>query len=348
MRVGLIGFGLAGQFFHAPVIRAVPGLELACILARSGSAAQEKYPDVRVARTLEELLADTDIRLCAIATPNQTHFDIAKRCLLAGRDVVVDKPMALTSREAAELVRIAEENGRVLSPFQNRRWDGDFVTVRKLLSSGQLGRIVEYESNWDRFRPKPRLHIWRESAQFGSGVLFDLGSHVIDQTLALFGIPEAITGRFWIERDGAAADDAFDIRIHYSGFTSTLRSSLLACAPRPRFRIFGTQGSYVKHNFDPQEAMLRAGQQFGGPHWGEESESAWGTLSLADGNKAESQKLKTEVGDYRGYYENIRDAILGTAELAVRGQDAVRCLYAIELVRESTERRCTIPWGDAA
>ncbi len=348
LRVGLIGFGLAGQTFHAPTIRAVEGLELACILERSGSLAQQKHPDVRVARTLEELLEEREIRLCVIATPNSTHFDLAKRCMLAGRDVVVDKPLAVTSQEATELIRIAETNGRILSPYQNRRWDGDFLTVKKLLASGRLGRLVDYESNWDRFRPRPRTHIWRERAEPGSGVLLDLGSHLIDQTFALFSLPEAITGKVWIERDDAQTDDAFDIRIYYPQFTATLRTSLLACAPRPRFQIFGTQGSYVKHNFDPQEAMLRAGEIPVGPHWGEEPESAWGTLYLANQDSVSTEKLRTEMGDYCGFYENVRDAILRKTELAVRAQDALRSVHAIELVRASSERGCTIPWGDVA
>jgi scyllo-inositol 2-dehydrogenase (NADP+) len=346
LRVGLIGFGLAGQVFHAPVVSAVEGLELACILEPRASLAQQKYPNVRVARTLEELLDDREIRLCVIATPNSTHFDLAKRCMLAGRDVVVDKPLAITVQEAAELIRIAKANGRILSPFQNRRWDGDYLTVKKLLASGRLGRVVDYESNWDRFRPQPRAHIWREREGPGSGVLLDLGPHLIDQTLALFGLPDAITGSVWIERDEATTDDAFDIRMHYPQFTATLRTCLLAAATRPRFQIFGTQGSFLKHDFDPQEAMLRKGGIPGEPHWGEEPESAWGSLYIADQDSVAAEKLKTEAGDYRGFYSNVRDAILKGAELEVRGQDGLRSVHAIELVRASSERRCTMPWGD--
>ena len=342
LKVGVIGFGLAGRVFHAQVIRATDGLELACILERHGSAAQEKYPDVRVARTLEELLEDREIRLCVIATPNRTHFDLAQRCMLAGRDVVVDKPLAVSSQEAAELIRIAEANGRILSVFQNRRWDGDFLTVKKLLASARLGRVVEYESNWDRFRPLPRKGIWRESAEPGSGVLLDLGSHLIDQAMALFGAPRAIAADVRIERDGAQADDAFDVRMHYAGFDVTLRTSLLACAPRPRFRIFGTQGSFVSERLDSQEARLRRGETPDRPEWGIEPESEWGNLYTPSGDSIKAEKVKMEMGDFRGYYANIRDAILKGAQLEVPARDGLRTLRVTELARSSSEQRCTL------
>ena len=187
VRVGLIGFGLAGQAFHAPVIRAVPGMELACIVERSGTRAREKYPDVRVARTVEELLADEEIQLCVVATPNDSHFELARACLLAGRDVVVDKPFAPTLRESDDLVRLAADRGRLITVYVERRWDGDFGTVKKIVQSGRLGTVVEYECRFDRFRPEPKTNAWRERAdQPGAGVLFDLGPHVIDQALVLF------------------------------------------------------------------------------------------------------------------------------------------------------------------
>ena len=341
IRVGLIGFGLAGQAFHAPLIGVVPGMELACILDRGGALAGHKYPDVRVARTLDELLEDEQIRLCVIATPNPSHFEIAKRCLLAGRDVVVDKPFTTTAAEAAKLIEIAEERGRLLTAFQNRRWDGDFLTVRKLIAEGTLGRIVSYESNYDRFRPVPKLNSWRERNEPGSGVLFDLGSHVLDQVFALFGAPQAICADVFSEREGAVVDDAFFLRLEYPGMHAVLRSSMLACAPGPRFAVHGTGGSFVKYGVDAQEHALRQGNLPTAREWGENPESEWGTRYSPNGTM---QKVKTEPGDYRCFYSNVRDAITEAAPLAVTAREALRTIRALELALRSSRERRTVLW----
>ncbi len=346
IRVGVIGFGLAGRVFHAPIIRSVPGLELACILARHGELAQRKYPDVRVAGTLEELLADETIRLCIVATPNATHFDLARRCLLAGREVVVDKPFAITSDEALRLIRLAQEQKRVLSVFHNRRWDGDFLTLRKILAAGALGRIVSYESHFDRFRPEPDPATWRDRPEPGSGTLYNLGPHLLDQAFVLFGTPSAITAQVYSEREGAAVDDAFDIRLEYSGLHALLRASTLACLPGPRFLIHGARGSFIKNGLDLQEERLRLGELPGEPHWGEEPKAEWGTLYLAGGAAPKAEKVKTEPGDYRCFYANVRDAILEGKPLAVSARDGLRTIRAIEKALESSRERRTIPWGD--
>src|ERR1700691_6447450 len=310
VRVGLIGFGLAGQAFHAPVIRGVPGMELACILERRGTRAREKYPELRVARTLDELLADKEIQLCVIATPNDSHFEFAQACLLAGRDVVVDKPFAPTLKESEELVRLAAERGRLITVYQDRRWDGDFGTVKKIVESGRLGTVVEYECRYDRFRLEPKANAWRERAdQAGAGVLFDLGPHVIDQALVLFGEPRAITASAFCERETSQVDDSFDVCMEYAtsgaGLRAMGRARIIAFAPGPHFLIHGTKGSFVKYGMDPQESLLR-GEDFPqgtdwGADWGEEAESLWGTLSLVG---EASAKVKTERGDYHGFYAN--------------------------------------------
>ena len=224
VKVGLVGFGMAGQSFHAPIIRAVPGLELACILERHGSIAQQKYPGVRIARTLEDLLADEKIQLCVIATPNASHFDLAQRCLLAGRDVVVDKPFATNSSDALQLVELAEKSGRLLTVYQNRRFDGDFLTVQKLLAAKTLGRVVAYTSHYDRFRPALKENAWRERPGTGNGILFDLGPHLVDHALVLFGTPLAISAEVFSEREGSEVDDAFDVRFGYPEIHAYLRT----------------------------------------------------------------------------------------------------------------------------
>jgi scyllo-inositol 2-dehydrogenase (NADP+) len=350
VRVGLIGFGLAGQAFHAPVIRGVPGMELACIVERRGARAREKYPEVRVARTLEELLADEEIQLCVVATPNDSHFELARACLLAGRDVVVDKPFAPTLRESEELVRLAAERGRLITVYQDRRWDGDFGTVKKIVASGRLGTVAEYECRYDRFRLEAKVNAWRERAeQPGAGVLFDLGPHVIDQALVLFGEPRAITASAFCQRETSQVDDAFDVCLEYSGLRAMARARIIAFAPGPHFLIHGTKGTFVKYRMDPQEARLRGEnvpQGFDwGANWGEEAEELWGTLNLVG---EASVKVKTERGDYRGFYANVRDAIEKKVPLAVTPEQALRTMRAVMLAHKSSRERRTVEWGEAA
>ncbi len=349
VRVGLIGFGLAGQAFHAAVIRGARGMELACILERKGTKAKEKYPEVRVARTIEELLSDKGIQLCVIATPNDSHFELARACLLAGRDVVVDKPFAPTLRESQELVRLAGERGRLITVYQDRRWDGDFFTVKKLVESGKLGKIVEYECRFDRFRLEPKANAWREHPdQPASGVLFDLGPHVIDQALVLFGEPSAITASAFCQRETSQVDDSFDVCMEYPGLRALVRARIIAFAPGPHLLIHGTQGSFVKYGMDPQEARLRGdsvpeGTDWGAD-WGEEPESLWGRLSVVG---EPSVKLKTERGDYRGFYENVRDAIEKKAPLAVTPEQALRTMRGVLLAHKSSRERRTVAWDEA-
>jgi scyllo-inositol 2-dehydrogenase (NADP+) len=348
--VGLIGFGLAGRSFHAPVIRAVPGLHLAAILQRKGSEAAETYPDVRVVRSLEELLAMPNIRLIVIASPNETHYPFARQSLAAGKDVVVDKPFATTLAEAVDLVQFAKESGRLLTVYQNRRHDGDYSAIRELVAGGAVGRIVRFETNYDRFRPNLKPNAWREQSVPGAGILFDIGPHLIDHALLLFGRPEAITADIRIEREGALADDGFDVFLHYPhGLRAVLRSSILAAAPRPRFVLLGTQGSFVKHTFDPQENNLRRGYIPQDTPWGAEPEENWGVLTLADAAGATTQRrIPSHTGDYRDYYANVRDVLLGKATPVVTPQQALDVMRTLELARESSTKRCTISWPDAA
>jgi predicted dehydrogenase len=263
--------------------------------------------------------------------------------LLAGRDVVVDKPFTLTSEEARALAQLASSTGRLLSVFQNRRWDGDFLTVRRLIEGGTLGRVVGFESHFDRYRPARRAASWRESEGAGSGLLFDIGPHLLDQALVLFGLPETITADVRVERSDAVVDDAFDILLHYTGLRVLLRASMLACSPGARFAVLGDRGTFRKHGLDPQENALKEGARPGSPGWGEEDESQWGTLSLAgeDGSVAH-RSIRTEPGDYRQFYANMRDAVLGTAGLAVPASDGLRVIRLLELARESSRLQRTV------
>jgi scyllo-inositol 2-dehydrogenase (NADP+) len=345
--VGLIGYGLAGRSFHAPVISRVPGLRLAAILQRRGTEAAQAYAEARIVRSLEELLAIQGIRLIVIASPNETHYPFARQCLEAGRDVVVDKPFTTTLKEAVELVELARRSGRFLSVYQNRRYDGDFQAIVKVVAAGTLGRIVRFETTYDRFRPQLRPNAWREQRVAGAGILFDLGPHLIDPALFLFGRPQAVTADVRIEREGGLADDAFDILLHYpDGMRAELRSSILAAASRPRFVIFGTQGAFTKQTFDPQENNLRHGEIPKEGPWGAEPEENWGVLTLANADGTTTQRrVPSAASDYRDYYANARDALLGRTTQAVTAQQALDVMQMLELARESSAagRTLTVP-----
>lgn len=345
IEVGLVGFGLAGRAFHAPVIRAVPGLHLAAILQRTGNEAAEKYPDVRIVRSLDELLAIREIRLVVIATPNDTHYSFARQCLEAGRDAVVDKPFTTTVDEARSLVELAKKAGRLITVYQNRRYDGDFQAIRKLVEEGTPGRIVRFETHYDRYRPQLKPGAWRETARPGSGILFDIAPHLIDYALVLFGLPEAVTADVRVERENAVADDAFDIMFHYPGdLRAVLKSSILAVAPRPHFVLLGTQGSFVKQTVDPQESNLRHGIIPASGPWGAEPDENWGVLTVPEGDKFTQRRIPSENCDFRDYYANVRDTLLGKVAPAITPEWAVNVMRLLEMARESSERRCTIPW----
>jgi len=349
VRVGLIGFGLAGQAFHAPVIRGVPGMELACILERHGSNAKAKYPEVRVARTLDEMLSDKSIGLCVVATPNDSHYSYTKACLEAGRDVVVDKPFTPTMAEAEELVRVAADRGRLITVYQDRRWDGAFLTVKKLVAAGALGTVAEYEARFDRFRLDTKPSAWREQAEFpAAGVLWDLGPHLIDGALVLFGEPETICASALRQREASKIDDAFDVIMQYPRTRATLRARIIAYAPGHHLLLHGTEGSFIKFGMDPQEGILRGpncpdGLDWGA-NWGLEPEERWGILSRVNG---ETRKVQTERGDYRGFYANVRDAIEKGAPLDVTPEQALRTMRALLLAHKSSREGRTVRWTEA-
>jgi scyllo-inositol 2-dehydrogenase (NADP+) len=348
--VAVIGFGLAGQVFHAPFVSAVPGLKLEAIVQRNGDEAAKAYPATRILRSFEEALNDPTVQLIVVGTPNETHFNLAKQSLLAGKHVVIDKPFASTSEEADELEKLGKQKGLVLAPFHNRRWDGDFLTVKKLLAEEAVGRLATFESHFDRFRPVPRENTWKESPSISSGLLFDLAPHLVDQALALFGVPQGITASVRMDRDHTDIEDAFDITLEYPKLRAHCRSSMLACDAAPRFLLHGTKGSFKKYGLDPQEPALLGGAKvppMGQGEWLAETEDHWGTLTVApdptDPGTLTRTKVKTELGDYRNFYANVRDAINGTAELAVKPVDGYRSIKLLEMARQSSLEGRTLP-----
>jgi scyllo-inositol 2-dehydrogenase (NADP+) len=346
IEVGLIGFGLAGRYFHVPVIRAIPGLRLAAILQRSGDTAAQLHPDARIVRTVEDLLAIDSLRLIVIATPNQSHFPLAKCCLEAGRDVVVDKPFTTTVAEAVELLKLAKKLGRILTVYHDRRFDADFQALRRVVASGVLGRIVRFEDTYDRYRLSPKPAAWREQPGPGSGILFDLAPHLIDQAFVLLGKPLALTADVRTERLGVATDDAFDILLHYpQGARALLRATMLSTTPRPRLVVLGEKGSFIKREFDPLEPTLRCGHVPAGESWSLEKEERWGELTLMDDGKSTTRRIPS-TGDWRDFYTNVRDALLGVAPLLVTPQQILDVMVALELALESSSKRCTLPWRE--
>jgi predicted dehydrogenase len=356
INVGVIGYGLGGRVFHAPFVNAVSGLRLSAIMQRKGDEAAKAYPSARIARSVEDLLGDKSIELVVVSTPNATHFELATQALEAGKHVVIDKPFAATSEQALQLGQLAASKGLLVIPFHNRRWDGDFLTVKKLIAEGVLGRLVTFESHFDRFRPIPREGTWKEAEDPANGMLFDLGPHLVDQVLALFGAPDAITASVRSDRDQTAIEDAFDITLHYpgangKGMLAHCSASYLACDNAPRFLMHGTCGSFRKYGLDPQEPALVGGAKVpamtSNEVWLEENSARWGVLTVApypaDPATLVIREEKTEPGDYRGFYANVRDAILGKAPLAVTPQDGYRVIRLLELARESSTKACTLP-----
>jgi len=347
--VVVVGFGLAGRVFHCPFVSAVPGLRLAGIVQRKGDEAGAAYPETTVMRSFEEALASS-AKLIVVGTPNGTHFPLAKQAISAGKHVVIDKPFAGTSEEARELIELAAAKGVLVAPFHNRRWDGDFLTLKKVLASGELGRVVTVESHFDRFRPLQREGTWKESEGSVNGLLFDLGPHLVDQALALFGAPKALTASVRTDRDTTEIEDAFDITFHYDRLLMHCRSSMIAADAAPRYLVHGTHGSFRKMGVDPQEPALVSGlkvPRMGTPGvWLQEEPTAWGTLTIApnpaDPGNLLKRDVKTELGDYRGFYASVRDAILGIAPLAVSSEDGFRVVRLLELARVSSKEGRTV------
>jgi len=343
--VGLVGYGMASKVFHAPVIEAVPRLRLKKIVERRGEESRGRHAGALTVRDVEEVLADEAVELVVIATPNASHFDLARRALLAGKHVVVEKPFTNTYAEACELIQLARGRNRLISAHQNRRWDGDFMTVRAILEGGLLGRLVEYESHYDRYRNEPRPGAWREETGQGSGILYDLGAHLIDQTLVLFGPPLEVSADVRTQREFAKADDSFDVSLRYDALKVTLKATMLAREPGPRFTLQGTEGSFVKHGLDPQEDALKRGQRPTSEGWGKEPEELWGTINTTVGGIHLRGKVETFAGRYTDYYQNIADAIRGRAELSVKPEEAASTIRVIELALESSARKCVVPFS---
>jgi scyllo-inositol 2-dehydrogenase (NADP+) len=344
IRVGLIGFGLAGAVFHAPLVAATRGLRLAAVVTSDperSRRAQSGYPGVTVYESAERLWERSDaLDLVVVASPNHTHVPLALAALEAGLPVVVDKPLAPTAAEGRRLVEEARRRGLLLTAFHNRRWDGDFLTVRRLLDEGALGRVLRFESRFERWRPNPK-HGWRQSDEpsEAGGLLYDLGSHLIDQSLLLFGPARRVYAELGRPYEGVKVDnDTFVALTHDGGVRSHLWMSSVAAQAAPRFRVLGSAAAYVKYGVDVQEDALGRGVRPGAQGWGEEAEHGWGLVGAGD----ELRPVRTEPGSYQSFYRGVLAALRDGAPPPVDPSDAVAVLEVIEAARRSDAEGQTV------
>jgi predicted dehydrogenase len=339
LRVGIIGFGFAGATFHAPLIRTTPGMTIAAVASSdAGKVHAALGQDVQVVADPKALIAQDDVDLVVVASPNATHYELAALALDRGRHVVVDKPFTATVQEAEDLARRAQAKGVLLSVFHNRRWDSTTRTAQRLLDANLLGEVRQAGMYFDRFRPVPQAR-WKEEAELLGGVWMDLGPHLLDEALLYFGMPQAIQADIGRLRPGTRGDDAFQVRLRYGdGLRVDLGASMLSAIPRPRLVLQGTRGSYAKQSLDPQEAMLKAGQLPGDPlTWGVDAEQ--GVLVGGRDGQVEQTAVPTENGAYPEYYRQVRDAILGVRPNPVPAEQAIRVMRLLEAGRRSSGER---------
>lgn len=339
IRVGLIGYGYAGKTFDAPLIAGTPGMALAAVSSSDATKVHADWPSVPVVSEPKHLFNDPNIDLIIIPTPNDTHFPLAKAALEAGKHVVVDKPFTVTLSQARELDALAKSLGRLLSVFHNRRWDSDFLTVKRLLSEGTLGEILFFESHFDRFRPQVRNR-WREQAGPGSGIWYDLAPHLLDQAVNLFGLPVSMTVDLAQLRPGAQTTDYFHAVLSYPQRRIVLHGTMVAAAESARYIIHGTRGSYVKFGLDPQEDRLKNGERLPQEDWGYDMRD--GVVTRVEGEELVEETLLTIPGNYPAYYAAIRDALNGTGENPVPASQAIQIMELIELGIESAKHRATL------
>ena len=342
INTAIASFGMSGQVFHGPTLKINPNFRIKRILERTKSLSAEKYPEARITRSYEEILSDQDIELVVVNTPDIFHYEMTKAALLAGKNVVVEKPFTQTPGEAKELIKLAQDKNRMLAVYQNRRWDGDFLTVKKIIEEGSLGRLVEFESHYDRYRNYIQEGTWKEETGGKTGVLYNLGAHMIDQALVLFGRPMSVTAHLQTLRTGGKVPDYYDIRLQYDGFAALLKCSYLVREPGPRYSVHGTLGSFQKWGIDPQEEALKAGQIPGSADWGTDPESNWGTLHTEKNGNICREKVETIPGNYAIFYQKVYDAIVYKKDPPVKPEEAMLTQEILEYCMQSNREKRTI------
>lgn len=333
---------MSGWVFHAPFLHALPGFELYAVWERTKELARAKYPSIKTFRSYDELLADPALELVVVNTPNHTHFEYAEKALAAGKHVIVEKPFTVTVDQAAKLIDLAARLNLKLSVYQNRRYDSDYKTIARVMKEGLLGKIVEAEFHFDRYKLElsPKQH--KETGDRGTGSLYDLGSHLIDQALQLFGMPDSIFADILAMRPGSKVDDYFELLLYYPSHRVRIKSSYQVREPLPGYVLHGSKGSFIKPKTDVQETMLQSGAVPGGPEWGKEPDSERGLLHAEKDGKIIREYLPSLQGNYGQYYEGIYMAIRNNADVPVSATDGLKVIRMIEAAFKSNSERRVI------
>ncbi|KAJ53436.1 putative dehydrogenase [Clostridium tetanomorphum] len=349
IKIGLIGYSSGGRIYNAPIIQSVSGLEIIKIFERKDEnikLANKNFPNALVVSDLEQIFKDDNIDLVVIAVPTHLHYKLAYEALNNNKNVVVEKPFTVTSKEADSLIKFAKEKNKLLTVHHNRRWDSDFRTIKRVIENNIIGNLVQYEAHFDRFKNEIKEDHWKEQDIPGSGMVYDLGSHLIDGAQYLFGLPKEISADIRIERQGGKAPDSFQIILYYTNFKVILKSSMLVRGEVPHYMIFGDKGSFIKYGMDPQENLLRVGKSpLQCSSWGKENEELWGTIDSQINGIHIVGKIESELGDYRSFYHNVYKVLIGEEDLEVTPMQARNTIRIIELAMESSRRKCTISFN---
>ena len=341
IKVGLVGYGLSGATFHAPLLSILKEFEITKVVSSKKEKVQQDLQDVEVVNNLEEVLEDRTINLVVISTPSGFHYEMAKQSLIAGKHVILEKPMVVETWEAEELIKIAEEKKLLLSVYHNRRWDNDYLTVKELVRKNMLGDINTYQVHFDRYRPDVRDR-WREKQGPGAGMLYDLGSHLIDQALDLFGQPQFIFADVFAQRENAETDDYFHVILGYEKLRVILHSSSIIPSNGPRFQVHGSKGSFIKYGMDGQEAALKEGKKPVDQSWGADNPEFYGKLISMDGEKEKQETIETLHGSYITYYKKIAESILEGKSAPVTAHEGLLVIKIIEAALKSSKENKVI------
>jgi predicted dehydrogenase len=345
IKTGIASYGMSGLVFQAPLLHVHPEFEIVKIAERSVKGAKQRYPYVTIVKSFEELLDDQSLELIIVNTPDLTHFEFCKKALQVGKNVVVEKPFTMNANEAMELVELSKKQGKLLSVFQNRRWDGDYMTVKKVIESELLGRLVSFESHFDRYRNFIQTDTWKEEPNQGAEIVYNLGAHMIDQALDLFGKPDSVSADIGIQRTGGKVDDFYNIVLRYNNIHVALKSSYLVREEGPRYILHGTEGSFIKWGLDPQEDQLKSGQYPDAPDYGVEPKKLWGKLNTEINGLHYTGRIETLPGNYLHYYDNIYGALREGKELIVKPEQSIELIEIIEAAIQSSKTGQAIEMG---
>jgi predicted dehydrogenase len=339
IKTALLSFGMSGEIFHAPLLSVEPGFELTTVVQRSSDKAKKRYPNIKIAKHVNEIFDDHSIELIVVNTPNESHYQFATQALEAGKHVVVEKPFTVTTQEADRLIELARKKNKLLTVFQNRRWDGDFLTVKSVVENKMVGKAVEFELHYDRYRNYIEANTWKEEQGPGSGILFNLGSHMLDQVLALFGMPLELDARVGIQRPNGKVEDYYDVRMQYKDFHAIVKSSYLVREATPRYILHGTDGSFIKYGIDPQEQALKDGKIPGAAGWGTEGKEWWGKLNSTISGLHVEGLVETIPGNYTQFYKTLYESIRNGKPLSVKPEESKDVIRLIEACYESNQSR---------